>query len=212
MKYYSLSIIVSVISIAVLSGCDMNSTPPRYAAPTDIALHEMRGKTITIAFKANDTLSVTTPMQHLLGIFKGTASDYKGKNLMQEYGVADPADNTGRQMLDFFSQRFGMRIVPTNMPADYKLIISTDHWKVDNSLLSISTNNIQYAGRLRLMNKKNHTIVAQLYCYAGADELPSKQLMANNAQGLKKELSQISSYCTNEYTREFQAYLAPVRR
>ena len=209
-------LVTSVLLLSsALAGCV--STKTVGVAPN--ALAQYRGATVTVAHREKGGFIAQTAGKAMFGAIGAVAMIHAGNELIRDDQVPDPAVSIGQALESDLAGQDGLKTVDTTVSTDtvdvsklasqYKdadllVDVVTTYWGIVYFPTNWSHYKLLYSVKLRLIDTKQAKVIAEGFCTrkqeTSPDAAPTKaQLLDNQAAGLKKELADAGSYCTEEF-------------
>ena len=169
----------------------------------------------------------TSPMEFFLGpipnMAAGGGQTGAGERLLQAHRIVDPAPEIARALTTALALRRHLEVKPPrhiddsrtirkHFRADLVLDVTTEKWDLrdtGSSLAGTDRVRLFYQARLELYDTRTQETLASGECLAPTLKLaaaPSwKELEANDAEVLKRELRHASNYCLRHFGRRILA-------
>lgn len=208
----------AVLLSSALAGCV--STKTVGIAPN--ALAQYRGATVTVAHREKGGFIAQTAGKAMFGAIGAVAMIHAGNELIRDDQVPDPAVSIGQALESDLAGQDGLKTVDTTVSTDtldisklasqYKdadllVDVVTTYWGIVYFPTNWSHYKLLYSVKLRLIDTKQAKLIAEGFCTrkqeTSPEAAPTKaQLLDNQAAGLKKELADAGSYCTEEFRQK----------
>lgn len=204
-----------LIVVAVLAaGCVSTKNVP----VSDEAMTSMNGKSLAVAKRDKPHFMAQTAGKALFGLVGAAAMIEAGDRIVAENDVDDPAVYIANVLAADLARESGL-VVDASLDAvtdskdvaelageyqqyDYLLDVRTVDWSFGYFATDWNNYRVMYSAKLRLIDTRNREVVAEGFCSRipeKSDGAPShEQLLANQAQLLKSELSLAAEHCIAE--------------
>jgi hypothetical protein len=205
---------VVVAAALILPGCASVQQIPMNPSSAETLKH----KEIALSERAKPDFAATTPSRGAFGMIGAGVTISEGNKLIREHGIEDPALYIGKALAWDLQDRYHTRLSPKGAPtasdevdevvknangADLVLDVRTLNWSFVYYPTSWGKYRVIYSARLRLVDVKNGTVLAEGGCArvpAQSDGAPSYgELIANSAARLKQELRIAAEHCISEF-------------
>lgn len=200
--------------VVILCGCAGAPTKP---LPSGSSL---QGKHIALSQYAKPDFVAMTAGKALGGIFGFMAMASAGNALVKAENIEDPAIEIGRQLADDTAEKHSVTVLPASEhiatdaekpsalvksypDADLVLDVRTISWMFLYYPSSWGRYHVMYVARVRLLDGKTGSLVAQHVCKvddpADPKSAPTKdELLANHAAMLKQILHKSAGTCVGD--------------
>lgn len=204
-----------LIVLAVLAaGCVSTKNVP----VSDEAMTSMNGKSLAVAKRDRPKFAAMTAGKAMFGLVGAAAMIEAGNRIVAENNVNDPAVYIANVLAADLARESGL-VVDASLDAvtdskdvaelageyqqyDYLLDVRTVDWSFGYFATDWNNYRVMYSAKLRLIDTRNRKVVAEGFCSRipeKSDGAPShEQLLANQAQLLKSELSLAAEHCITE--------------
>jgi len=207
-----------VISCLGMVGCGHNPIILNNA-------NAIKNKEVAIAKHDKPNFTAFTPGRvaggqfGILGALIGEkVSGKTGNEIIAEFNIEDPAPYIAEKLSAELAANYGTtvsskpmavtgndvaEILKSAASADLVLDIVTHDWRFAYFATSWSKYRIVYLAGLRLIDTRSGEILATGTCSRDSNETPTSptqdELLANNAERLKKELREAADFCVSEF-------------
>ncbi len=188
--------------------------------PTEQTLANLAGRPLTIThYRETPDFQAETFGNRLLKMefpIVGNAPALSlGDQLIQDNGVADPADAISRRLAEIYRDRYRVNspsrtvdldtytisALPANVAQDGVVLdVKTTGWGAAYIAMDITHYYVMYAARARLVDAVTHQEVARASCWFKRADMPDplptyEELFENRAAGLKAKLDDEAARC-----------------
>ena len=202
----------------VLSGCAGAPTKPLASGST------LQGKHIAVTQYAKPDFGAMTAGKAAFGVFGAMAMIGAGNDLVKAEHIEDPAIEIGEHLANDMAEKHSATVLPASQhiatdaekppalvkfypDADLVLDVRTINWMFLYYPSSWGRYHVMYVARVRLMDGKTGSLVAQHVCkvvfLGGGGNAPTKdELLANHAAMLKQTLHKAAATCVGDVERQ----------
>lgn len=181
------------------------------------AMMQVKNKEVAVSQRAAPDFAAFTPGKAMFGALGGAAMVSAGNKIISKNNVEDPANYIAKQLNYNMAEKLGtkqrnelfiissddIKKISQDSKSDLVLDVRTINWSFVYFPTSWDTYRVLYNARLRLIDAKNSSVIAESGCSyvpAQTPDSPSYDgLMANNAERLKKELQKAADFCVGEF-------------
>ncbi len=207
------SIWIAVAGLTVVGCVSVNHIP----LTTDVA-GAINNREVATAKREKPDFSAMTAGKATFAMLGAVASISSGNEIIAKNNIEDPAVYVGEKLGVELSTKYGTRvssksvsvnaddvrtISKNNADIDLLLDIRTINWSFNYFPTTWNKYRVIYSARLRLIDIKGERVLAEGFCARVPDETPNSptydELLANNAQRLKKELRDAADFCVGEF-------------
>lgn len=203
------------IALAAISITGCVSVKQISISPT--AMKQVKNKEVAVSQRAVPDFAAFTPGKAMFGALGGAAMVSAGNKIISTNNVEDPANYIAKQLNYNMAEKLGtkqkdelvvvsgddIKKISRDSKSDLVLDVRTINWSFVYFPTSWDTYRVLYNARLRLIDAKNSSVIAESGCSyvpAQTPDSPSyNALMANNAERLKKELQKAADFCVGEF-------------
>jgi hypothetical protein len=203
-----------LVVVLLLAGCVSAEHIPVTPASGDA----IRGREVALGTRERPDFTAMTPGTAAFGLVSAAIWLSQGNSLVVNNNVEDPALSIARVLSEDLREIYGAR-VSTAAPlipgddvaqaaraaagAELLLDIRTINWSLAYFPTSWGKYRVMYSARLRLIDVKRAQVLVEGRCVRLPEETPQSpsydQLVANGAEGLKKELAAAAEFCIEQY-------------
>ena len=199
---------------AASAGCVSVQQIPMDAASVDA----IKGKEVMLAERARPDFAAMTPTKAAFGAIGAAAMVSEGNEIVKTHRIEDPAVYIGERLASALGTRYSIRRSPKGAPvasdeaadlaksaaaSDLALDVRTINWSLAYYPTSWGRYRVIYSARLRLVDTRTGKVLAEGGCARVPDDASTApsydELLANNAERLKKELQSAAEFCANEF-------------
>jgi hypothetical protein len=146
-----------------------------------------------------------TPGRRTFGILGVMAMAVEGNRLVRAYGIEDPAATLSEELVESLAIQNRMRTSARN-EADVLLEVKTINWDFRPYRNDPDDLFVVYSARVNLVDRRDGQVLASGKCRAGrerdGDSATLEQLLADNAERLRRELREAAHECAQRIKGE----------
>jgi hypothetical protein len=206
-------ILIAVAGLTMVGCVSVNNIP----LATD-ATAAIKNRNVVTAKREKPDFSAMTAGKATFAMLGAVASISSGNEIVAKNNIEDPADYISEKLNTTLSAKYGSRVssksvsvkeddvqaISKNNPdIDLLLDIRTINWSFIYFPTTWNKYRVIYSARLRLIDVKGKRVMAEGFCARVPDETPTSptydELLANNAERLKKELRNAADFCVAEF-------------
>lgn len=207
-----------LITITCLSMVGCASVESHIPMTPEVA-NTVKGREVATAKREKPNFFAFTSGKGAFGPLGVLAAFPAGNEIVVKNNVEDPAVYIGEKLSTELSTKYGTKvssksvtvtnddvqaISKNNAGVDLLLDVSTIGWGFAYFANFTGKYRVTYGARLRLIDTKSGKILAEDRCSRGnQDQTPTSpsydELLANNAERLKKELREAADFCVGEF-------------
>lgn len=214
-------IISTILILSFLTSCVSTKNVELNSENSDFLKNK---KLVIVRSKKPDFAAITagnmTIAMFTLGILGSIKMIRDGNKIVKENSIEDPSIQMAQNLADNLGLQYKMEIIKQETVkemdydekkiakeykdiADYALDLRTINWSFGYLPMRTNSFRVIYSSKIRLIDTRNSKIIAEGFCARipdGSGYYPGyNELLANNAEIIKEELSKASFYCTDMF-------------
>jgi hypothetical protein len=214
-------IISTILVLSFLTSC----VSTKNVALNSESAESLKNKKLVIVRSEKPDFAAVTFGNMMIAMFTGGILGtikiiHDGNKIVKENSIEDPSIQMAQNLASQISSQYQVEIIKQEVAkemdydeeeiakeykdiANYALDLRTINWSFGYLPMRTNSFRVIYSSKIRLINTENSKIIAEGFCARipdGSDYYPSyKELLANNAEVIKEELSKASLYCTDMF-------------
>jgi hypothetical protein len=181
----------------------------------------LNGRSVVVTRHEKPSFYAMTPGTAMFALVGAAAANSAGNKIVEENGVADPADILAASLAPAVVQRYGMQWDPSSMPvvdtkkakeiaasqsqADYVLDVRSEGWRYAYTG-KLSRYWVGYSAEVRLIDAKSGAVVSTMACDSDTRKHAIKptrdEFVENQAQLLKDVTAHLGWLCVQLIAKE----------
>jgi hypothetical protein len=172
------------------------------------ALTALRGKNAAVSLREKPDFDAVTSGKSMLGAVGGAMMLSAGNKIAHDHALEDPAVYIGHKLLADISAQNSLTALELTDPAmlanvDLLIDVETIYWGLAHFPRDWAHYRVIYSAKLRLVDTKREKFIAAGFCERVPEEKPDAptydELLQNDADRLKKELTAAADFCIGEF-------------
>ena len=214
---HMIRLLCAAIALFSMAGCvSVNQIPM-----TPEAANGIKDKEVVTGTRKKPGFAAMTAGKAMFAMVGALAMISAGNEIVAKNDIQDPAGYISGKLGAALSAKYGTRvstktveitdedvqaISKSNPGVDLILDVRTINWSFAYFPTTWNKYHVLYSARLRLIDVKGARVVSEGFCSRVPEETPNsptyEELLANNAQRLKKELKDDADYCVDDFKAE----------
>lgn len=211
--YKKKKLLIAIAGLAMV-GCASVSHIPM----TPETANTIKNREVATVKRDKPNFAAATVGQSTFGIFGIAAATSAGNEIVTKNNIEDPAIYIGERLSEELAKKYDTKVssksieigddnvkhISKSSPgSELVLDIMTINWNFVYFPTSFNKYRVIYRARLRLIDTKSEKVLAEGICSRVPDQTPDSptydELLANNAERLKKELKDAADFCVGEF-------------
>lgn len=203
-----------IISSVLIGGCVSVQNVPMDSA----SWQRVKDKALTVSKREKPDFAAMTAGKAAFALIGAAAMVSAGNEIVRTNNIEDPATYIEATLSADLRTKHNVHVSPNPMPVntddvaqlsqpssdvDLLLDVRTINWSFAYFPTTWNKYRVIYSARLRLVDIKNGRVLAEGGCARVPEETPTApsydELLANNAERLKRELKIAADYCVGEF-------------
>jgi hypothetical protein len=210
-------LLVSLVLASVTAGAKERPIPV-----SESVAAQLNGRSVVVTRHEKPTFIAMTPGKAMFALVGAAAMAGAGNKLVEENGVADPADVLVAALVPAVVERYGLKWDPSVMPVvdtkkpkeiaatqsgvDYVLDVRSAGWNYSYYPRNLNTFWVGYSVELQLIDVKSSAVVSKVACNSSTNKhavAPTRdELVENRAQLLKDVTTHLGWLCVQLLAKE----------
>jgi hypothetical protein len=214
---YKRWLLLSIVLVSVAVGAKERTVPVSQSVAA-----QLNGRSVVVTRHEKPSFNAMTPGTAAFALIGAAAANSAGNKIVEENGVADPADILASSLTAAVVERYGLRwdasvapvvdtkkakeIAAAQSGVNYVLDVRSEGWNYAYMGGKLSSYWVGYSAEVRLIDAKSGAVVSNMACASNTREHAVKptrdEFLENQAQLLKDVTSHLGWLCVQTFAKE----------